>query len=362
MDEYLIDGTKLPYHPHRVAQWLEAKDDWEMAKKIYPIYVEIAPVGACNHRCTFCSVDYIGYKAVMQDAEVLSERITEMALLGVKSIMFAGEGEPLLYKQMDAIVGHTVTEGVDVSFTTNGVLLNKLDTLPLCSWVKVSLNAGSAGTYAAIHRTDAKDWTTVWRNLESAAKRKGNCTLGVQTLLLPENADEMVVLARMCRDAGVDYLVIKPYTQAKYSDTRIYEGLAYDKAKDGFGGYTKELDAALQSFNTDTFRVIPRAQSMMEAQNPQKYEKCHATPYLWAYIMATGEVYSCSAYLLDERFRLGNINDASFKEIWEGERRHENWKFVRQELDITECRKNCRMNRSNIFLEGFKTTQHVNFI
>ena len=69
MDEYLIDGTKLPYHPHRVAQWLEAKDDWEMAKKIYPIYVEIAPVGACNHRCTFCSVDYIGYKAVMQDAD-----------------------------------------------------------------------------------------------------------------------------------------------------------------------------------------------------------------------------------------------------------------------------------------------------
>lgn len=359
---YLIDGTKLAYHPEWVARWLKAKDSWESAKAIYPLYVEIAPVGACNHRCTFCSVDYIGYKAVMQRPDVLYRTLADMARLGVKSVMFAGEGEPLLYKHVNEMVERAQSSGLDVSFTTNGVLLNKLDDLDLCTWVKVSLNAGRPETYAAIHRTKEKDWDTVWTNIEEAALRKGKCTLGVQSLLLPENRKEMVELAKRCRDAGVDYLVIKPYTQAKYSDTRQYEGLTYDGSTEGFLGYTHLLDHELQKLSTDTFTVIPRTQSMMEAQNPMQYDKCQATPYLWAYIMADGSVYSCSAYLLDERFRLGNINEALFQTIWEGEKRRANWEFVRTKLDITECRKNCRMNRSNIYLNGFGTTPHVNFI
>lgn len=362
MDEFLIDGTKLAFHPERVAQWLAAGDDWEKVKKVIPLYVEIAPVGACNHRCTFCSVDYIGYKSVMQDKDVLSDRLREMGELGVKSVMFAGEGEPLLYKHMDATVEASKAGGLDVSFTTNGVLLNKLDTLSQCSWVKVSLNAGRQETYAKIHQTKEKDWDVVWKNLTSAAKRKGDCTLGVQSLLLPENRNEMVVLAERCRDAGVDYLVIKPYTQSKYGESRIYEGLAYDGTSKDFGGYTELLDHSLQKLNTATFKVIPRTKAMGHVSKKIPYHKCNSTPMFWAYIMADGEVYSCGAYLLDKRFRLGNIKKQTFREIWGSPEREANWRFVTKELDISECRKSCRMNQSNIYLNGFSTTKHINFI
>lgn len=359
MDEYRIDATKLMYHPERVSQWKQSQS-WEKAKTFYPIYVEIAPVGACNHRCTFCSVDYIGYKSVQQDKGVLKARLSEMANLGIKAVMFAGEGEPLLYKSIDDIVSHSVVEGLDVSFTTNGVLLNKLKTLNLCSWVKVSVNAGTPETYAKIHQTDEKDWSRVWKNLEDGAKRKGNCTLGVQSVLLPENREEVISLARKCRDTGVDYLVIKPYTQSRSGESRTYEGLAYDGTTQGFRGYTNILDHELKKLETDTFKVIARVESMGRANKEIPYKKCHATPMLWAYIMADGEVYSCGAYLLDDKFRLGNINTQTFKEIWEG--RKANWDFVHEGLDITECRKNCRMNAANLYLEDFKTVKHINFI
>ena len=340
MDKFRLDSHKLEFHPHRVAQWLDAKDDWEKAKKVYPIYVEVSPMGACNHRCTFCAVDYIGYNPVHLDTAIISERLCEMSALGVKSVMFAGEGEPLLHKDINEITQSAIRSGLDVAFTTNGVLLDKLD-LTGVSWVKVSLNAGTRDTYAKVHRTKEKDWDRVWSNLYGAVKRKGNCTIGVQMVCLPENAGEEKALQDLCADAGVDYCVLKPYSQHKMSITKQYEGY---KPINLVGG--KNVVVREEAIKTES----------------HSYDKCSATPNFWAYIQANGDVYSCSAYLLDERFRLGNINEQSFRGIWEGERRKANWEMVTQRLDISGCRVNCRMDKANRYLWGFEHQQHINFV
>jgi radical SAM protein with 4Fe4S-binding SPASM domain len=363
MDKFQIDGQKLHYHPDRVAQWMAGRDDWQTAKSIYPVYVEISPMGACNHRCTFCAVDYIGYQTISLDVAVLRRVLPEMGRLGVKSVMYAGEGEPMLHKQISEIVEITKQAGIDVAFTTNLSLLPKnfvAQALPHVSWIKASINAGSAETYAKIHRTKPAHFDAAIENLrilnEARRSRSLPVTLGAQCLLLPENQHEIADLARLCRDIGIDYLVVKPYSQHEYSLTRTYETLGYQQFL--------AMEEDLKALNSDSFNVVFRANAMRKYESDDRYPRCFATPFMWGYIMASGVVSGCSAYLLDKRFEFGNINDSSFQEIWEGELRHQNFEFVRKDLNIDECRRNCRMDEVNRYLYKLTEAQppHVNFI
>lgn len=365
-DKFGIDSHKLVYHPQRVADFLAAGNDWERLRSIYPIYVEMAPVGACNHRCTFCAVDYIGYKPVRLSLDVARRALADMGRLGVKSVMFAGEGEPMLHKDIDQMVVAAAAAGIDTSMTTNATVLSDAfveNALPLMSWIKVSINAGTADTYAKIHQTKPNDFTRVISNLKRLTSnrqaRDGRCTLGAQILLLPENAHEIGTLARLCRDEiGLDYLVVKPYSQHKASVTQIYRDVDYSD-------YLRLRDAVLAE-ETQQFQIVFRENTMKKAttSTQERYPRCLSTPAIWAYVMANGAVYGCSAYLLDERFDFGNLNEQNFQSIWEGEKRRTCADLVRHHLDIAECRVNCRMDEVNRYLDRLVrgTVPHVNFI
>lgn len=336
-----------------MAQWLEA-DTWEKAKHLFPIYWEITTSAACNHRCTFCSTDAIGYPAILMDSEILSERMLEAKQLGVKSVMFAGTGEPLVHKRISDINARAAYSGLDTAFTTNGVLLDKLKNPELCTWIKVSLNAGRRDSYAAIHRTDAKDWDKVWANITDVVKRKGNCTIGVQCVVLPENVYDMKALAQLCIDAGVDYLVLKPYSQATFMLSHKYENVDYSKMRSYLQGVTE--------LSTKDFKVIYRGNAINEEiSKKHAYDICRSTPSFWCYSMADGRMFVCSAHLLDERFCVGNLNDQTFQEIWEGEKRRQAWEMM-QNFDIKKCRLNCRMNGPNKYLHQLTHQLHRNFI
>jgi radical SAM protein with 4Fe4S-binding SPASM domain len=362
-DKYLIDSHKLGLHPQRVSKWLKAKDDWSELKKIYPVYVEISPYGGCNHRCSFCALDYMGYDNIGLDFNILKNTLTDMSKNGVKSVMFAGEGEPLLFKNLDFIVEHCKSVGIDTSLTTNFVLANRSAVqryIENCSWIKVSLNAGTSQSYAKIHQTQEKDFHRVIENLKNALeykREKGlNCTIGVQMLLLPENKDEAVSLAKICKEIGVDYLVIKPYSQHLSSETTKYKDIDYGKML--------YIEDELNAISDDNFSVVFRANTMKKhGEKKQPYDKCYSTPFFWAYIAADGKVFGCSAYLGKDEFCYGNVYDNSFAEIWESDKREQSYRYVKNELDIKNCRLNCRMDEVNRYLFRLKTPQeHDNFI
>jgi cyclic pyranopterin phosphate synthase len=362
MDKYNIDGHKMQYHAERVAQWQSAKTI-EQKLQVYPIYVEISPVGQCNHRCTFCAVDYIGYVNRTLSTHFLDNALIDMASHGVKSIMLAGEGEPMLHPDIEKIVELAKFYGLDVGFTTNGTMMDDkfIDVaLEDCSFIKVSLNAGNEDIYAKIHQVKKAHFEMVWLNIKNAVARKKEAKLdvaiGVQCLLLPDNMDSIRDLAIRCQVTGVDYLVLKPYSQSPNSITQKYSQLQYNH------DYDRVISEAMNFVSSD-IEVIARTSTMEDYDaNERGYGTCHSTPFLWAYIMATGDVYACSAHLLDDRFNLGNINDNSFSEIWAGEKRKKLIEEM-QTFDISTCRKNCRMNKVNKYLWDITNPQpHGNFI
>ncbi len=49
----------------------------------------------------------------------------------------------------------------------------------------------------------------------------------MQLVLLPENAGEVETLAGRAKAAGMDYLIVKPYSQHPLSKTNKYKDIRY---------------------------------------------------------------------------------------------------------------------------------------
>ncbi len=350
MDKFRIDSHKLMYHVPRFYKWQQGED-------IYPIYLEIGLYGGCNHRCIFCAFDYLKYKADVLDTDIIKTFVDEAAQKGVKSILYSGEGEPLLHKDAADIIVFTKKAGIDVALSTNGVMLDKETigkTLESFTWIRVSINAGSEKAYADIHKTNKKDFSKVINNLKECvkAKKKNNheCTIGTQFLLMSQNHKEVVKLAKMLKGIGVDYLAIKPYCHHPLSNKSI------DTALERLEG------SGLKKLSRNNFHIIFRNRAIDKINEEKLYNRCLGMPFA-AHIAANGEMYPCNAFVGREEFAFGNINKKSFESIWKGGRRKKIMKIIRDEWDVKDCRKGCRMDEINRYLwELENPSKHVNFI
>ena len=346
MDKYGIDGHKLMYHPKEVAKWLEGEP-------FYPIYIEISPSNGCNHRCKFCSFDFTGYKSELLDYKLFEENVPIMAKGGVKAVMFAGEGEPLIHPRFVDIVKMFDRNGIDTALTTNGALLNEdvIDgILPCMNWIKISLDAGTDKTHSYLHGCKEGEFDIILNNLKYALRlreEKGyTCTLGVQVVLFDENKDELKDLAIKLRDTGADYLVIKPFTDHQYR-SNLELGVNY---KD----YYEKLTKQLRPYSDNTFPIIMRENTFKDLECDRSYNVCHALDF-WSYIDSYGNVYACSNFLGNKDYVYGNLYENNFGNIWINRKR--------PDIDITDCRKICRMDKINQYLEDFNDKPDgVNFI
>lgn len=346
-----IDGHKLNYHPERVAAWAKGEN-------IYPVYVEIGITSACNHRCIFCALDFIEGKGHSIETSVLLETLTEMGKQGVKSIMFGGEGEPTLHKDFCLIVKHAKESGLDVALTTNGVPFTKKIAelcLPYMSWIKFSIDAGTKETYAKIHNTSADDFDKLLANIQDAViiKNKNNCSvrIGAQILLIEENVQEAILLAKKVKELGVDYFVIKPYSQHPHSSNKF----AVDYSR------FEKLKEQLELLTSNEFKVIFRMDTMNKLKEEVNYDTCHGLSF-FTLIDAAGNVIPCNLFYGKKEYYYGNLYKNSFEDIWGGEKRMSILQNLCKE-GTSKCRENCRLDTINRYLFSLKNPpEHVNFI
>jgi MoaA/NifB/PqqE/SkfB family radical SAM enzyme len=357
MDKYFIDGHKLYWHLDRVLQW-------QKGELPAPVYIEISPVGYCNHRCVFCGIDFAMDKNNHIDTDVLCKSLKELGQSGVRSIMFAGEGEPLLHKDLPLFVSTAKESGIDVSITTNGSIgdYNKWqEILPHLSWLRFSFDAGSAEVYSKVHGVAANTFEKTINNIKSAIKVKQEknlpVTIGVQYLVIEENLHDIENAVNLFSETGVDYLSFKPYSLHPQMINK--KDVVYSEAT------IKKLEAIKEKYTAATkMNIIFRREAMEKYMSGAKtFSSCRALPF-WGYICSDGSFYTCSVFIGDKRFETGNIYTDTMTDILFGKKRLDSACFGKNELVVgDECRLNCRMSRVNEFLEFLSNKpEHVNFI
>jgi len=354
MMHYDFNGHKLMYHPGRVAQFLAEGD-------CYPLYMEISPSGVCNHRCIFCAYDFLDYPNRRLEKERTLTLLDELADCGLRSILFAGEGEPLIHPNIAEFIKRAHRNGIDVGLFTNGQLLNRKmaeSILPELTFVRLSFNGGTRENYAKIHSVRPEIFDTVIMNIREAVRIKQSAGLevdiGAQFVLLPENGQYLVPAAEILRECGMDYFAIKPFMQRELQTYRLQK---QDSQTSLF-----ELFRSVENVKTASFAVIVRRDAFMK-NDVRRYHHCYGTSFMTV-LNSAGVIGTCLPYWEREEFSYGSIYQHSFKELWNSERRRAIKRNLEQSIDSFACPTDCRPHAVNEFLSNLKhpSVKHVNFI
>lgn len=332
---------------------------WQRNELFPPLFIEFGPVSGCNHHCIHCYV-----KAYTQRVECIKEDLylrfmKEIGEYGVKAIVLAGCGEPLLHKATPRAIQVAKTHGVDVGMFSNGILINDGNIPQLMSnltYIRLTINGCSARSYSKVHQGPPGDWQKINANLKKLVAYKkrfhSRCTIGVYTILLNENIGELEGWVRKLKRMGVDYIIIKP--PEKGLDKVSFVDLVKVKK---FEPVLKRI----ARMGTPHFLVQVRW-DLFRHGCQKEYARCLGLPFMCA-VDADGSVYACNWFWKKNAFSYGNLTTHSFKEIWEGRRKAAIVRRVSSaKFDLRACGL-CRQNSINTYLwELANPPEHVNFI
>jgi len=335
-----VDGHKLHLHPVEVSDWVY--DGYH-----YPLHIEAGITNKCNHRCIQCTLDWINHKNDFIDKDVFLQMINCAEVMGVKSIYFAGEGEPTMHPALVDFVKMAHDYGISTAISTNGALLTEelsRALIPYLSWIRFSVDAATPKTYAHIHGVGEQEWQRVWDNIQAFINLKSvinsNVQVGIQTLLMPENITEIEYLARISKEIGADNFQVKP---AHCHPSSSYKGGLYKYAQ-------SELAEQIGKLKDETFTPVVRLQSMERLTMDRNYKRCHAFDF-YCLVDALGNVTPCNIWYGNPEYIFGNINNDPLIDIWNSKRRTEIINKITA-MNHKECKEyRCRQDVMNRYLE-----------
>lgn len=359
-DKYIMDGHKLYWH-------LDKVNDWLNGRRIAPIHIDVGLSKGCNIKCEYCfgAIQRNVYKNGFQEyfpREQLLRYMREAGEIGVRSMSFIGEAEPLLNPHVYEAIIEGKKAGVDISLGTNGILYDKgkygEEALEYLTWIRFNISAASDESYRRIH--SSKEFSAAVEKIKfcvaTKAKKNLTVTIGLQMVLTPSNVDQVVPLAKLGKGIGVDYLVVKQCGDSVDNYLGIYKKLdEYDK----FVDMLKEAE----DISSNCYNVIVKWGKIAN-KGKRNYDQCFGAPFL-LYSSGDGKLYPCGAFFdyKEDEYRMGNLIKQSFKEIFESDRY---WDVIERikRIDVhKECYVHCKTHNINEFLWKLKhPPKHVNFV
>jgi len=344
--ELILDGTKIAWHQDRIRAW-------ERGEKIAPITIDMALTRACNYACHYCYAMLQENDRKVINKKAIFDFLEDSAAIGVKGISFVSDGESTISPVfVDACTkGHEL--GLSMAVGTNGFVLNKRkleEILPALTYIRINISAGERARYAEIMGVKEHWYDRVVENIRDMVeiKRRRNLpvTIGLQMVLMPQYADQVMPLAKLGKELRPDYLVIKHCSDNEDGDLGVDYG-AYEKLYD--------LLHAAEALSDDEYKVRVKW-SKIEAGHVRSYQRCYGAPFMLQ-ISGSGLVAPCGM-LFNERykkFHIGNICDTRFAEIWASDRYWEVMNYLAGPgfNAQTMCGTLCLQHKVNEYLDGY---------
>ena len=315
----------------------DLKMPWWYAREgrypLVPKHVQIIIASTCNMSCGFCAYRMDGYSSNelftegaelskyghnnpkrTMDTDRALRLVKEVKDAGCLAVEWTGGGEPTAHKAHEQIFEASLDAGLDNALVSNGLswsphLIREI--LPRFSWVRVSIDAGTARTFAETRQTPLSSFGRVVAHTTTLAEviqaSKSGCILGAGYVVTPENWHELTEGIRIAKSTGVRYVRLS----AMFSTEGIepYRDI-YDKIK-------ALIVSAQQLYQDDNFKVVDlfreRWQDLMDGT--PEYSGC---PKMWynTYVADDLWIYKCCVTAFSKWGRLTSIKDQTFGEAW----------------------------------------------
>lgn len=343
-------------------------------ERIAPITIDCALTRRCTYRCVYCYGQLQANDEKRMTKDVIFRFLDDAASIGVKAISFVSDGESTCSPYLYEAILRGRANGLDMALGTNGYLLEDErleEILPALTYLRFNISAGQPQRYAQIMGCSESCFFKVYNTIKECVriKRERNLsvTLGIQMVLMPSFSDQIIPFAKLGKELGVDYAVIKHCSD----DEKGSLGINYE---DYFRLIDKLKEA--ESFSTQDYLVKVKWSKIL-SRGKRKYRRCYGPAFIMQF-SGSGLVAPCGM-LFNKRFKkfhIGNIVDKPFKEIWQSNRYWEVLDYLASDKfnPQTDCGTLCLQHKVNEFLwelkegrafldepEGDKPL-HINFV
>lgn len=307
----------------------------------YPLHVQIGTNLTCNLKCIFCRRNLPKEAQRLDNLKPNEREMSFNVIDQVKDLMPYAEifnitpfGEPFMYSHIqDLLQEHKKFGSNNLAITTNCTLFNEKNAKMVVenrvNTIYLSIDAADPNIYESMRVPAKFSKVEEGLNIVNFYKKKMNSKypkLVLASTFMLRNVSQMPHMVDFAKNYGIEEISIQlmeinnPDLAQEDLSNHVHdlrENLHLTKAKASALSIELHLNMAIQNLlYADERPKAGKHKSHKDGESHGKplIEKC-TMPFYFVYIDTNGDVRPCCWAAI----RLGNLNQNTFQEIWNGE-------------------------------------------